>query len=65
MALLKVTAFDIATVPKEETGPFNMKLGGEKLNVDVAANIELPPIPLIKATSGKVEEYNIIKTKMR
>ena len=43
-----------------------MKLGNKKwLNADVQARIEPPTTPLIKEMTEKVEEYNIIKTKMR
>ena len=43
-----------------------MKIGNNRwLNTDVQARIETPPIPLIKATSEKVDECNIIKIKMR
>ena len=66
MALCKVTVCDITNFPQEETKPSNMKLKNSKwLNADFQAHIELLPIPLIKATSGKLEECNIIKIKMR
>ena len=43
-----------------------MNIGNKKwLNVDVQACIEPPPILLIKETTGKVEECNIIKINMR
>ena len=35
------------------------------LNADAQACIEPPPIPLIRLTSEKLEECNIIKIKMR
>ena len=42
-----------------------MKIGNKRwLNTDIQARIETPPIPLIKATSEKVKECNIIKIKM-
>ena len=43
-----------------------MKLGNNRwLNTDARARIEPPPIPLVKATSGKTEETDTIKIKMR
>ena len=42
-----------------------MKLGNNKwLNAGVQARIEPPKIPIIKATSEKTEECNIIKIKI-
>ena len=43
-----------------------MKLGNNRrINAEVQARIDPPPTPLIRTPSGKVEECNIIKIKMR
>ena len=57
---------DITTTPQVETISSNMKLVNNKwLNADVQAHIEPPPILLIKATSVKMEKFNIININMR